>query len=57
MEKTCLGFALLFIASIAPILGQNLPDRKFILKTMELANDTFMIKYADFTALTNVGGR
>lgn len=57
MKKTCFGFALLLIASIAPVLGQNLPDRKAILKTMEFANDTFMTKYADFTAPTNVGGR
>ena len=56
MKRTFFGLALLLFVS-APLLGQSLPDRKSILKTMELANDTFMTKYADFTAPTNVGGR
>lgn len=56
MKKPFFGLALLLFVS-APLLGQSLPDRKSILKTMELANDTFMIKYADYSAPTTVGGK
>jgi unsaturated rhamnogalacturonyl hydrolase len=37
--------------------AQSLPDRKDVLKTMELANDYFMTKYADFSAPTTGGGK
>jgi unsaturated rhamnogalacturonyl hydrolase len=35
--------------------SQSLPDKKDVLKTMELANDYFMAKYSDYTAPSNVG--
>ena len=57
MKKTCSGLTLLFLLSVATVFGQNLPDRKAILKTMELANDTFMTKHADCTAPTTGGGK
>jgi unsaturated rhamnogalacturonyl hydrolase len=57
MKKILLVAVFILLFSGISAYGQSLPDRKAILKTIELANDTFMTKYADFTAPTTGGGK
>lgn len=55
MKKIALVLAFVSLFMSLSVSAQGLPDKKEVLKTMELANDYFMTKYADFTAPTNVG--
>lgn len=55
MKKTVYALASVFLISIFSVSAQGLPEKRNILRTMELANDYFMTKYADFTAPSNVG--
>lgn len=55
VKRTFLVLAILTIFSGFAVNGQSFPQKRDILKTMELANDYFMTKYADYTAPSNVG--
>jgi hypothetical protein len=55
VKKTVLALAFVTLFINFSVSAQGLPDKKEVLRTMELANDYFMTKYSDFTAPTNVG--
>jgi unsaturated rhamnogalacturonyl hydrolase len=57
MKRNLCLLLLALTVSALHLFSQGLPNRKDILKTMETANDYFMVKYADFTAPTTGGGR
>jgi len=55
VKKTVIALFFISLFIDFTVFAQGLPEKKEVLRTMELANDYFMTKYADFSAPTNVG--
>jgi rhamnogalacturonyl hydrolase YesR len=55
MNKNWLIFSLTALMAGTSLNAQPMPDRQQVLKTLQLVNDYFMTKYADYTAPSLVG--